>query len=345
MKTQLLIALVAPIVMLTGCQHHDAIVFATNTQIGARIGVGVQQVPEIQVGFNRQEGALVPLYLATPDDRAGEHHPVISGQLIEARDRLSKAAETPADRWTDEGLQSLKNAAAIIAAATEFNRDQNGNTVSSLLTVIHDKATELVADAQTTKPAVEHFAVIDSLINTEINKPALLAQFDASAKYIGKETGSSREDAYSVIAILDAGGSAKARRGELQQTEASGRVAQYFATGVAAQKLASQGPGVVGGTTTVTIQQLEKARKQGIIDAASLDTAASHIWGQEADNAQQRTARATTVLNDVDLGGEKPEDAAAHLGGQASKQSLRKALEIYNTPTDTARMLLNIKQS
>src|SRR5581483_2738002 len=75
----------------TGCANHDMIVFATNTQLGARVGVDARQMPEIEVGYNRQEGALVPLYIAQTEDRVGPRHPTISGILQGASRRISEA--------------------------------------------------------------------------------------------------------------------------------------------------------------------------------------------------------------------------------------------------------------
>jgi hypothetical protein len=45
---------------LSGCQS-NTIYFGTNTQFGIRAGVDTKQIPEVQIGYNRQEGVMLPL--------------------------------------------------------------------------------------------------------------------------------------------------------------------------------------------------------------------------------------------------------------------------------------------
>lgn len=247
MKTYLSLSFVLLLGTVTGCRHHDAIVFATSTQLGVRIGVSAQQVPELQVGFNRQEGALVPLYLAEGNDQSSPHHPVIAGLLTQAQTLLDQAAAAATDAsWKSTGQNTAKSASAVITASLAYNKNSDGSVASTLLVDIDAKVKVLAANA--TKPAADGFAVVRAMITTEINKPALLAQFDKDAKYIGELTNGNRKDAYSVIAILDAGGTGKTTTTTGPASETSGKIAQYFATGIAAQELASQGASAVGAT-------------------------------------------------------------------------------------------------
>lgn len=48
--------------VLTGCSHGDAIIFASNKQIGVKVGVDSQKIPEVSIGYNGQDFALVPVY-------------------------------------------------------------------------------------------------------------------------------------------------------------------------------------------------------------------------------------------------------------------------------------------
>ncbi|WP_308911302.1 hypothetical protein [Pseudokordiimonas caeni] len=55
--------------VLTGCaqmsRHSNMLVFGTNTTVGVNVGKDATQTPTIQIGFNRQEAALVPLLANT----------------------------------------------------------------------------------------------------------------------------------------------------------------------------------------------------------------------------------------------------------------------------------------
>lgn len=63
-----LIALVA----LSGCvqatRHSNTMIFGTNTQLGIRAGAGVTSVPEVNVGYSRQEAVVMPLVANSRDD-------------------------------------------------------------------------------------------------------------------------------------------------------------------------------------------------------------------------------------------------------------------------------------
>lgn len=47
-----LLPAVVAVAVLAGCGHGDAIIFASNKQIGAKVGVDSRQVPEVAIGYN-----------------------------------------------------------------------------------------------------------------------------------------------------------------------------------------------------------------------------------------------------------------------------------------------------
>ncbi|MBL4639737.1 MAG: hypothetical protein JKY57_04330 [Kordiimonadaceae bacterium] len=56
---------------IAGCaqmtRHSNTLVFGTNTSIGVNVGTDATQTPTIQIGFQRQEAALVPLLANTSE--------------------------------------------------------------------------------------------------------------------------------------------------------------------------------------------------------------------------------------------------------------------------------------
>jgi hypothetical protein len=107
-------------VALVGCQHYNSINFVTNTQFGAKIGVNAEKIPEIQVGYNRQEAARVPVYLMTTDDQLSASPPTIASLLNEASDRLEEA-KPPAD-WKTVGVDAVRRAKKLIETGTSFDK-------------------------------------------------------------------------------------------------------------------------------------------------------------------------------------------------------------------------------
>lgn len=67
-RYQALILLV-PIAVAVGCKHGNAINFVTNTQFGLKVGVNAEKIPEVQIGYNRQEAARIPVYLEQQSTR------------------------------------------------------------------------------------------------------------------------------------------------------------------------------------------------------------------------------------------------------------------------------------
>jgi len=132
--------------------------FGTNTSVGLKVGTGIDQVPSILIGYDRQEAVIMPLVANTTDHSAA-------------------------------GLNRL----------SPCNIEQTVQVVGN---------------------SARQFPV----------HPCLLVA-----------TNGASTDSYSVLASF--GGSASARAGG--QTKAGGSVAQYFATGLAAQMLAATGGAAV----------------------------------------------------------------------------------------------------
>lgn len=60
-KTLIWIPLFASVAwLLSGCQSNE-IYFATSTQAGIQVGVDAKEIPQITIGYNRQEGVMLPL--------------------------------------------------------------------------------------------------------------------------------------------------------------------------------------------------------------------------------------------------------------------------------------------
>jgi hypothetical protein len=335
-----------------GCQHYDAIVFATNTQVGARVGVDTRQVPEVQVGYNRQEGAIVPLYLAEPDDRIGVFHPTITGILQHADERLEAAEQAISGSLPSTARESVQQAHTLIGEAQGLNQKsgtKKTKSASALLTRIAQRSAELAAQ---NPPRASDLAVLRSLIRVELDKPALLARFEEEAKYIGmhNEQLHTREDAYSVLATFKGGGTAKAKTGAngSPSAEGSGNIAQYFATGVAAQLLAAEGGAAAVSTapSVADAAQLDRAYRQGLEQGKSqgeiLTAAAGAIWIGDSATPAQRKAKAVAVLAGVKLGSGRQLDTFADaLSNMGSEAQIRNALLPYNAQHERFEANLN----
>lgn len=67
------------VMVLGGCsqmiKHSNTMVFGTNTTIGLKVGRDAGQVPTVQIGYDRQEVAIVPLLANTEAGDRGELKP------------------------------------------------------------------------------------------------------------------------------------------------------------------------------------------------------------------------------------------------------------------------------
>lgn len=239
MKNLLITTLMAGyLVFLAGCAGDKRIIFVTNTQVGARVGVDSRQIPEIVVGYNRQEAALVPIYLGGDEKGNGTFNPEYASLIEDARKRVVEAREANYDAttWPATGK---KNVADVQADLQQLVDDAAKNKSSSLLlTKARDEAKRLAGFA--TAPNSSDYSKLLGYIDAELRRPYAAVQFDKEAKALGRynsKTGD-RVDALSVIGTFSGSGTGTSGGG---QAQAKGSIAQYFATGMAAQLLAEMG--------------------------------------------------------------------------------------------------------
>lgn len=234
------------ILLLTGCANDDALIFASNKQLGVKVGVDSKQIPEVSVGYNSQDLAFVPLYKAGMPDGVSGNHAVVAGILREADKNLAAAeAGFTGSSLSEPGRQYLTTADLLIDTALDAGTDEKKEDKEQedrLLRRIKQESVGLVQNIS--KLNQQEFKTritgLRGLIEVEASKPALMAEFSEQLKYIGRQDGDRREDAYSVFGSFSGRGAVKSTGGEV-----SGGMAQFFATGVAAQLLASEGGAAV----------------------------------------------------------------------------------------------------
>lgn len=254
-----LLAALVGCVLLAGCafKHNDAIAFVTNTQGGIRVGVDATQKPEVQIGYNRQEFALVPVYKSGIHDGMSANHPVVAGILRQAGKAIefARASFDSGGQLTQAGHDALRLAADLTAVAEVESRSKGESTdqqTSRLLVQLKKQTAELVSlSAARSRADLEpRMALVQNLIEVEAQKPALFAEFEEHLKFMGEEWDPhQRKDAYSVFGSFKGRGGGEVVTGPGPTVKASGGLAQFFATGVAAQILAREGGAAAVNTT------------------------------------------------------------------------------------------------
>jgi len=161
---------------LAGCvqatRHSNTMVFGTNTSLGVKVGQGVNQIPEANVGYTRQEAVIMPL-LANTQDQGGR-----KGLLSPCGNRVPNTANTAT-------VSTLKDPAAGTPHPCKF-------------------------------------------VATKRDAKGIVAA-----------------DSYSVLASFGANIKARSPGQSTTNAEIGVGLAQYFATGVAAQLLAANGGAAV----------------------------------------------------------------------------------------------------
>lgn len=178
--------------LLGGCvqatRHSNTMVFGTNTSLAAKIGTGVNQVPELSVGYSRQEAVIMPLLANTAD---------ADGKLVPCG-----------------------------------TKEVDGEIVTSTIT---------------DSPGVPHPC---KFVATKTDSNGIISQ-----------------DSYSVLASFGANVKARAPGPNSTNSDIGIGLAQYFATGVAAQLLAAN-----GGAAVVSVS--EAAKESAISTKTGAATAA-----------------------------------------------------------------------
>lgn len=210
--------------------------FGTTTQVGVKVGVDERQIPTVLVGYNRQEAALVPL-LTRSDSEQESPPPTLDfiAYLELARDSLAEASTLWAGSDQNarsaelhgEGVNFIKDALNL----TKASADQDPAPLPATLVRLGELTNKAQVNAAGTNELLR--ATRAALHRDNVARDRQLAE----SKYIASATPTRKEDAYSVIGIFGGNMRGKSKGPTGQETELSGGIAQYFATGIAAQNL------------------------------------------------------------------------------------------------------------
>lgn len=271
-----------------GCvpAHKNALMFGTNTQVGVKVGVDERQIPTVIVGYNRQEAALVPLltssegtyasanglalYIEVAQEQLQESHKQAALAVAEPDPAKKSAAEKRADDLYKDALGYLTNGFATTppAAGTDGALPP---PIKILKTKSAKLSTYTLENAETLRRDCE---------------VALRQLSGHSDKYMAKVKGDYREDAYSVLGTFSGSGTGKSKSGAGSEAELSGQIAQYFATGIAAQNLSLRASAV------------SSSPAAGEADAAGAKAAKAQA---DAVKAQADAAKAQTDIQQARL--------------------------------------------
>jgi len=267
--------------LVSGCKHHNAINFVTNTEFGVKAGVNAEKIPEVKIGYSRQEAARVPVYLMEGSVQ-GQSAADITALLNAASASLEKARDAST---TAEQFPNLEIAQRLVNAAAEAGRKSKSD--SWILPQIKDAANALTTTGANleTKQEIEF---VRGMIAAEGERPFLKSQFKEEGKFVATRNGANYEDAYSVIGTFKGSATGNSSAGSGPKAEANMGIAQYFATGIAAQLLAQSGPAIV--STAKNAQPVDQEQLQAEVktNLTNLEKVAQWIAGG-ADNAAKKT--------------------------------------------------------
>lgn len=305
---------------VTGCSHYNAINFATSTQFGVKVGVNADKIPEVQVGYNRQEAARVPVYLEQCED-------------------LAKAAKTPGSPSVHT---VLRQAQVLLQSQDADNRSTGVKLVKSLAaktgkTLGTNLAYQLVfAEADNGSVSTDP-ALLISCIQAALDLPVETQRFHEQGKFIGTRNKDEFADAYSVLGTFSGDGA-----GSANTNSARVKIAQFFATGIAAQELARAGgaatvnPGAKSPEVLSVEERLKERRigRQQAEDTTALDEVAKVIFGEEKDSLEDRNKRAAKALADIALpqvngAPAKLDEEATRFSKLKSVSAIRDRLRLY----------------
>ncbi len=239
------------LLVISGCAvpHNDVMLFGTDSQIAVDVSANPEQanVPHLTIGWKRREFVWMPLF-------ANGEHSVVARYLRD-RNTLATPDGVKIIAPPGEGITVQPGKAQKVPDGTKI-------TISDSTEIIFTKGTQvlipgnnpLTIDKGGTAmlPAGSEISLAQGSV---LVPPGMGQGVDVSAaKYVGEKPGPER-DTYSVIATF--GSDIKA-----SGTAAGVGIAQYFATGIAARRLAEQ-----GGARLVSIQP-EESVSQEIKEAA-----------------------------------------------------------------------------
>ena len=284
-RQALIAALLLATLAVTSCKHGNAINFVTNTQFGVKVGVNAEKIPEINIGYSRQEAARVPVYLETSKDQLSASPPTINALLNSTADSLNKAKASP---WGQANVDAVKVARQLIDKCVATDTASATNTTSTLLREIKTAADGLSVDPDPTKgTSADKVEFVRQLIFAEMSKPRFFAEFNEHAKYIGTRSDGNYRDAYSVLGTFRGGGS-----GSTTGAQANMKIAQYFATGIAAQLLAEKGGAAIvnpsaKAPTSLTEKEVAQMKKDSEDRKADAEKVAAKVWADPDPNARR----------------------------------------------------------
>jgi len=229
---------------LSACSvpHNDVLIFGTNTKFAVDVSASAATggVPELTVGYKRQEAVWMPL--------------LVNGQLSQAVQMVN--------RFYNDCFNN-----AITEATKKTCRD-------------------------------DYVAAIDTIGLTEQDLIKYIGEAEGSGHFVtgGDRATKGEKDAYSVFASFGARFRASGGTGK---SEAQGSIAQFFATGIAAQRLGANAK--IGDALKVesTSEKTEKALKaQADAEKARADSAATQAeFYSNLTPAELETIRKRAVDN------------------------------------------------
>ncbi len=249
------LVLIAAGLVLGGCvlradnPHNDVMLFATSTTLGVDVGAPVQNagIPEFTVGYKRNEGVWMPL---KPNSLA---------EVVETRGPIASIIDA------FRGRTSPTDANVLLALAGGSVREQEDTQALF---------EECRAEAVSTFGL--DVAKLTDAENSQIASYCLVRsvptqKYVSAASGIDSKTGGTNLelDTYSVFASF--GG-----RGSIGFNQASGALAQFFATGIAAQRLGANPQ--VGVALNANAPEAIEAR-------AKADEAEANLAGLRAERA------------------------------------------------------------
>ncbi|MBD5778791.1 hypothetical protein IEN85_04760 [Pelagicoccus sp. NFK12] len=296
-----------------GCKHGNAVTFATSTQLGVKVGTNAQSVPEINIGYARQEGAKVPVYW----------------EQKETEDNFS-ASQPTTNAILRQVLLSIENgddaqSLDLMEQVLEVGKRDDGKSL-----VLLEQIKKVLTPSAGGVLTAQNRSTAKSLISAEMSKAASFKEFYEDGKFAGtfemSESGYVISDSLSVMGTFAGSGKGKSKGGD----EGSSSISQYFVTGAAAQILAWKGGAASVNPAAETPSELneEKVFAEGFKEGEQIVTLSSELSGwiydQDSDSDGSidigEKLSALKTLRGPDA---KPSDAQLGLGaGKNNKAEL-----------------------
>jgi hypothetical protein len=314
------------------------------------VGVNAEKIPEIQIGYNRQEAARIPVYLMTTKDELSSSPPAINALLNQAAQKLEAAKASP---WGQPNVDDVKVAQKLIDEAIGMDNSSTTNKpASTLLQQIKVAASQLSVDPAVTKAATPaDLEFVCQLMQAEIAKPRFYAEFQEQAKFVGSRTGNDARDAYSVLGTFSGDMASSSTSGAGPEAKLQGGLAQYFATGIAAQILAEKGGAALVSTAptakipdTVDPAQVKAAHDEGVTQANDSVTVATFVWKNTAAGTTPAPTDRKTSLTKAFQGIKMDAGATDYYANLPDEKTLKNNLQNSFSAKELDTMVSNINK-